>query len=55
MMMSGNKFYTIVYLATVAKEDIPDLPSTAKNMIKKAIEERLMVDPVGFGKPLRYS
>ena len=24
-------------------------------MIKTAIEERLMVDPIGFGKPLRYS
>lgn len=24
-------------------------------MIKKAIEERLTLDPVGFGKPLRYS
>ncbi|MBU1926637.1 MAG: type II toxin-antitoxin system RelE/ParE family toxin, partial [Gammaproteobacteria bacterium] len=23
--------------------------------IKKAIEERLMVDPISFGKPLRYS
>ena len=22
---------------------------------KKAIEERLMIDPIGFGKPLRYS
>ncbi len=26
-----------------------------KEMIKRAIEERLMVDPIGFGKPLRYS
>jgi mRNA-degrading endonuclease RelE of RelBE toxin-antitoxin system len=24
-------------------------------LIKQAIEERLMVDPIGFGKPLRYS
>ena len=31
------------------------LPSTIKARIKHAIEERLMVDPIGFGKPLRYS
>ncbi len=53
--MHGNKTYTIEYLATVVKEDIPSLPKSAKIIIKKAIEERLMLDPVGFGKPLRYS
>ena len=26
-----------------------------KLKIKKAIEERLTLDPIGFGKPLRYS
>jgi len=35
--------------------DIPALPSTARVMIKRAIEERLTIDPIGFGKPLRYS
>lgn len=53
--MPGNKDYTIEYLDSVIEEDIPALPSTARTMIKKAIEERLMVDPIGFGKPLRYS
>ena len=53
--MSGNKFYQIEYIETVVKEDIPNLPKTMRNMIKKAIEERLMIDPIGFGKPLRYS
>ena len=52
--MSGNK-YSIKYLDTVLKEDIPNLQPTIKAMIKKAIEKRLMVDPIGFGKPLRYS
>lgn len=52
--MSGNK-YTIEYLDVVLKEDIPNLQGTIKTMIKKAIEERLAVDPIGFGKPLRYS
>ena len=53
--MHGNNPYKIEYLTTVVKEDIPSLPKSAKIMIKKAIEERLMLDPVGFGKPLRYS
>ena len=52
--MPGNK-YTIKYLDIVVKEDIPNLESTIKTMIKKAIEERLTIDPIGFGKPLRYS
>lgn len=47
--------YTILYLESVVKEDIPALPKTARQQIRRAIEERLMVDPVGFGKPLRYS
>ncbi|OJX10987.1 MAG: addiction module antitoxin RelB [Caedibacter sp. 37-49] len=54
-MMLGNRGYHIEYLQDVVESDIPSLPSTAKLMIKKAIEERLIVDPIGFGKPLRYS
>ena len=53
--MPGNKAYLIEYLSSVIKEDIPLLPKKIKTHIKKAIEERLMVDPIGFGKPLRYS
>lgn len=53
--MPGNKLYKIEYLDSVVKKDIPALPKTIKATIKKAIEERLMHDPVGFGKPLRYS
>ena len=53
--MLGNKPFNIEYLEVVVEEDIPSLPSSARKLIKKAIEERLSVDPVGFGKPLRYS
>jgi addiction module RelE/StbE family toxin len=53
--MHGSKVYTTEYLDSVVEEDIPNLPTTVRSMIKKAIEERLMVDPIGFGKPLRYS
>lgn len=47
--------YKIEYLDTVVNEDIPKLLKTMKIRIKKAIETRLTIDPVGLGKPLRYS
>jgi mRNA interferase RelE/StbE len=53
--MPGTSLYQIHYLESVVKDDIPELSTTAKKLTKKAIEERLMVDPIGFGKPLRYS
>lgn len=43
------------YLDEVVRKHIPALPQKVKVLIKTAIEERLMVDPVGFGKPLRFS
>ena len=52
--MPGNN-YVIEYLESVIKKDIPKLSTTAKAFIKKAIEEKLMIDPIGFGSPLRYS
>ncbi|MCF7799605.1 type II toxin-antitoxin system RelE/ParE family toxin [Candidatus Babeliales bacterium] len=55
MKTLGNKEYKIEYLTCVTKIDIPKLPKKIKSIIKKAIEERLTVDPVGLGKPLRYS
>jgi mRNA interferase RelE/StbE len=54
-MKPGNKSYKIEYLKRVITEDIQELPSSAKTLIKKAIEQRLTIDPIGFGKPLRYS
>lgn len=47
--------YQIRYIDEVVKKHIPDLPISARSLIKKAIEERLTIDPIGFGKPLRYS
>ena len=47
--------YQIRYLDEVVRKDISALPSSARNLIKRAIEERLTIDPIGFGKPLRYS
>lgn len=53
--MPGDRPYTVEYVAAVTQQDIPHLPALAKTRIKKAIQERLTSDPVGFGKPLRYS
>lgn len=47
--------YQILYQDHVIKSHIPVLPTKVKSLIKKTIEERLMVDPIAFGKPLRYS
>lgn len=53
--MHGNNRYTIEYDKTVIKFDIPALSVVIKESIKRAIEERLTVDPVIFGKPLQYN
>ena len=47
--------YQVRYLDDVVRKDIPALPSSARTLIKRAIEERLTIDPIGLGKPLRYS
>jgi mRNA-degrading endonuclease RelE of RelBE toxin-antitoxin system len=47
--------YKITYLQEVVDRHIPKLPKSAKAIIKKSIEGRLMTDPIGFGKPLQYS
>ena len=55
MTKPGSDLYRIEYLESVVDEDIPRLPKSVRNLIKRAIEERLAIDPVGLGKPLRYS
>lgn len=55
MAKPGDKHYQIEYLHSVVEEDIPLLPKSVRALIKRAIEERLAVDPIGLGKPLRYS
>lgn len=52
--MSGS-IYKIEYNSTVLSDDIPAIPKTMQRRIRDAIEQRLRVDPVSFGKPLRYS
>ena len=55
MTKPGSKVYRIEYLENVVSEDIPALPKTIRELVRKAIETRLTVEPIGLGKPLRYS
>ncbi len=50
----GVKF-SVEYHYLVVKEDIPNLPKIWKQRIQNAIEERLMIAPELYGKPLRKS
>jgi len=47
--------YNIFYAQKVVEEDIPKLPKKTRLQIKRAIEERLSINPVAFGKFLRDS
>lgn len=47
--------YKISYLEVVIKKHIPALPKKIQLIVRRAIEQRLMIDPIGFGKPLQYS
>jgi len=47
--------YLIKFAEVVVKEQIPSIPMPYRQQIKQAIEERLTVDPIKLGKPLKYS
>lgn len=47
--------FDVVYHELVLREDISRLSNETKKRIKKAIENKLMVSPDIFGKPLRRS
>ena len=47
--------YCITFAEAVVKEQIPSIPMPYRQQIKRAIEERLAIDPVKLGKPLKYS
>ena len=44
--------WKIVYKRSVQK-DLKNIPEKTKHLIKRTIEEKLMVDPIRFGTPLR--
>ena len=54
-MSDNSSIWTIRYSDDVIKKDIPKLSTSIKQRVKQSIENKLMVDPLHFGKPLRYS
>ena len=47
--------YRILYNDDVTRRIIPSLPSRDKEIIRRAIDERLTFDPVNLGKPLQHN
>lgn len=47
--------YKLIYHPDILKYDLPKIPNNIKESIRKAIEERLLHNPVDFGQPLRQS
>jgi mRNA interferase RelE/StbE len=47
--------YQVFYHPDIEKKDLPDIPKNMKERIKKAIEQRLMTEPVKYGVPLKRS
>ena len=45
--------YNLKYHPDVKKSDLPKIDKKNKEMLKKAIEERLAVQPEIYGKPLQ--
>lgn len=46
--------YPIEYLESV-QDDLSKLSKATKAKLKKAIEKKLILNPIEFGKPLQYS
>jgi mRNA interferase RelE/StbE len=47
--------YNIVYSDIVIHKHLSQLSTSVKKSILQAIEKKLLVDPIKFGKPLRYN
>lgn len=47
--------YKIFYDLGSKKKDYDKIPQGIREIIKEAIEKKLMTDPLRFGKPLRYA
>lgn len=47
--------YELLYHPDVSKEDIRHIPANIRARIRKAVESRLLKDPILFGQPLRQS
>ena len=47
--------YKLIYHPDIVKEDLPKIPQNIKETIRKAIERRLLSNPILYGAPLRHS
>ncbi|OIO78997.1 MAG: type II toxin-antitoxin system RelE/ParE family toxin [Candidatus Omnitrophica bacterium CG12_big_fil_rev_8_21_14_0_65_43_15] len=47
--------YQLFYHSDVAKHDLPGIPANIKETIRRAIEQRLIEEPILLGEPLRHS
>jgi len=47
--------YTLEYHKDVKKADLPKIPRNMRDRIRRAIEERLLSDPLSYSIPLRKS
>ena len=47
--------YELKYSDQIIEYDIPKLSKPVKERIKNTIESKLLIDPIRFGKPLRYN
>lgn len=45
--------YHLFYHPHVKEEDLPAIPRNMQERIRKAIEERLLLDPEQYGEPLK--
>lgn len=45
--------YRLFYHPDIKKEDLPEIPRNMQERIRRAIEERLLIDPEKYGEPLR--
>lgn len=45
--------YRLLYHPDIKKEDLPEIPGNMRERIRRAIEERLLIDPEKYGEPLR--
>ena len=50
-----EKIKYIIEYDIAIEEKLRKLPKAIREMIRNAIEKKLAVNPVAFGKPLRYS
>lgn len=47
--------YSIVYHLDILTHDLPRIPKNIRATIKRAIEQRLQINPIAYSQPLRQN